>query len=136
MALLGLLLLPLNFRGGDDASHGHSLLHLWADAADGMIDHHHHATHVSQGESLDWLNPEASVEALGATDGQQNQVPDVGEHDDSMPNPGTIHLLAAALPALIAPRASHESPIQRDALPTGRNPEVLIPPPRTIVLAA
>src|SRR5829696_2912325 len=42
MALLGLLLLPSSYRAGAESAHAHSLIQLWADAANGTIRHHVH----------------------------------------------------------------------------------------------
>jgi hypothetical protein len=40
LALLGLLLLPIQMRAGTTYIHPHALLHLLLDAGDGAIDHH------------------------------------------------------------------------------------------------
>jgi hypothetical protein len=131
-----LLLLPLNFRGGGEASHGHSLLQLWADAVDGTIDHHHHAGHSAAQSSFAWLDPEATAGSPSTTNVQHPYAPDVGDADDSMPTPGTIHLLIASLGTLIPPRVPTASPVRREVVPVGRSLDVLIPPPRMAATAA
>lgn len=136
LALLGLVLLPLNYRGGGDVSHGHSLLQLWADAADGTIDHHHHPTHAAPLAGLDWLAPEVSIESAASADIQQPHPPDVGDHEDSLPMPGTIPFLVASLAVVRAPRTPLAAPERRANLPAGRAPAVPIPPPRPVGLAA
>ena len=40
VALLGLLLLPIQMRAGAASPHPHALLHLLLDARDGAFDHH------------------------------------------------------------------------------------------------
>src|SRR5687768_12233062 len=40
MALLGLLLLPANYRAGAESAHAHSLIQLWTDANNGTVRHH------------------------------------------------------------------------------------------------
>ena len=37
MALLGLLLLPSDYRAGAESAHAHSLIQLWADASQGQF---------------------------------------------------------------------------------------------------
>ena len=39
-ALLGVLALPVQYRGGVDLPHAHAALQLWTDPADGAFDHH------------------------------------------------------------------------------------------------
>lgn len=55
LALIGLLLLPSDYRAGAEAAHGHTLMHLWLDAADGAV--HHHQEPGGQGAAWDWLKP-------------------------------------------------------------------------------
>ena len=40
VAVLGVLALPVGFRGGAQTPHPHALFQLWHDAADGAADHH------------------------------------------------------------------------------------------------
>src|SRR5688572_27726859 len=40
MALLGLLLLPSDYRAGANSAHAHSFIQLWADANTGTVRHH------------------------------------------------------------------------------------------------
>lgn len=125
MALVGLLLLPSNFRAGGEITHGHSLLQLWADAADGHIDHHHH--HQAAAPLLDWLDPIADTAAQSAPD--QNGI-DVGGHDDSTPAPGTVHLLPATLTFFLAFAIVRLPSFQKEQTLVGCCPDVLLPPPR------
>jgi hypothetical protein len=126
MALLGLCLLPSNFRGGGELSHGHSLLHLWADAADGHIDHHHHYRQTAA-PLVDWLDPVADAAAQSAPDGDEI---DVGGHDDSSPAPGTVHFLPATATFFIAFGGARLPSFQNERTHVGCCPDVLLPPPR------
>ena len=40
VAVLGVLALPVSYRGGAEVAHPHAVFQLWADGADGSTDHH------------------------------------------------------------------------------------------------
>ena len=136
LALLSLMSLPSNFRAGADALHGHSLVQLWADAADGRVDHHlHHGTaaEVVRLQS-DWFDPRVELDAPAPWSGLVQL--DVSEHDDTTPAPGGIHLLLATF-ALVPPVGAAARPLVTARRPlAGRTPGVLAPPPRAIPAAA
>lgn len=123
MSLLGLLLLPLDYRAGAEQAHGHSLFALGADAADGSI--HHHGS-----RPLDWLDPAVEVNpADDAATAAKEQV-DVGETQDSSPAPGGVHMLLAVV-TLLHPTVSIRDPAVVHARRLlGRVPYSLSPPPR------
>lgn len=129
LALVGLFLLPSDFRAGSESIHGHSLVHLLIDAADGRIDHRHADNDGLRPVAvLDWLDP--SVQDPAASDVRSAGSIDVGEHQESTSVSSGVHLLLVPLmlvPALVGPR-------QRAIVPgvrlTGRSPLVLLPPPR------
>jgi hypothetical protein len=128
LALLGLLLLPSDYRAGAETPHAHALLQLWLDAGDGSV-HHHHGTGVHAG-AWDWLElPALDVEAAGS-DHTSPSGPDVGEHQDSVPAGGGAHLLLQTVPILflaaprIVPQTGPGRPLR------GRAVAVLLPPPR------
>ena len=63
MALLGLLLLPANYRAGAESAHAHSLIQLWTDVSNGTVRHHvdHDRVHPSPGVSSSWFDPSVDV---------------------------------------------------------------------------
>jgi hypothetical protein len=137
LALLGLLLLPSDYRAGAETAHGHALMHLWFDAADGAIRHHHDAAaHVaSQAAAWEWLDP--SVAGAAETEYLQTGEarPDVAGHQDSTPAVGGVHLLAAAV-ALLVLGAARLFPLPAPyRAPSSRAVPVLLPPPRWTPLA-
>jgi hypothetical protein len=124
-----MLLLPCDYRAGAGLSHPHSLLQLWLDAADGTIAHDH----------ADGLG---SVSAMALDAGHAHDAgespssrtvdlhPDVGEHQPSAPVVSGLHVLTLAIalfPELIGRQGPPARPIR---LLVGRNPRVLVPPPR------
>jgi hypothetical protein len=130
LALLGLFLLPSDFRAGAATVHAHSIVQLWIDARDGVVEHHHHGyalPHAGDGSARDWFDP-----AFGMVDppSASNEDPDVAEHNDSVPTAsGGPFLLAAALtlPAiggLRGPTPALSTPL------LGRSPRIPLPPPR------
>jgi hypothetical protein len=139
LALLGLLLLPTDYRAGAETAHGHALIQLWFDAADGAI-HHHHAP-VAAGNSAprdvvqDWLEPavvdpaERDVRAAG------DDRPDVGSQQDSAPVGGSVHLLVKIVVFLVLAVARPAPTVKSRRAPQGRVTRVLLPPPRWAPLA-
>jgi hypothetical protein len=45
---LGLLTLPIQYRGGAEQPHAHAFVQIWLDAADGSFDHHRRAVADTQ----------------------------------------------------------------------------------------
>src|SRR5215213_11934086 len=88
LALLGVILLPSDYRAGAEFPHAHSLVQLWVDAEDGMV-HHHDAGSTAWDEA-----------------GSSKERPDIGEHDDSMPTTSGMHLLLNAITILTVAPAS------------------------------
>ncbi len=131
LALIGLLFLPTEYRGGASTPHSHALLQLLLDAQDGHFAHVHAHPEASAGVAFDWLDPTVADDAAGATRGG----PDVGGQQESAPALSIITFLVV-LPLL---------PMTRNALPrvvpgtrrlNGRTPRVLIPPPRAAAIRA
>jgi len=128
-----MLMLPSDFRAGSESAHGHSLIHLWADAADGHIAHQHQGLHAFAGHQplVDWLDP---VVEDATPDLADASAPDVGDHDDSTSPASGVHLLLAAIsivPPISAPRM-HAIAVSRR--PCGVAPRVLLPPPRSLLV--
>jgi hypothetical protein len=125
LALIGLLFLPTEYRGGASAPHSHALLQLLLDAQDGHFLHIHAQPEMSAGHAYGWLDPAVADDAVGTTQGR----PDVGSQQESAPALSIITFLVV-LPQL---------PMTRNALPrvlpeirrlSGLTPRVLFPPPR------
>src|SRR5215213_8827183 len=95
LALLGVILLPSDYRAGAEFPHAHSLVQLWVDAADGIV-HHHDAGATA------WDEVASSSHERGSSLGASEERPDIGEHEDSMPTTSGIHLLLSAITMLIA----------------------------------
>lgn len=131
LALVGILFIPTEYRGGAVSPHSHALLQLVLDAQDGQIIH----THAHQDAAfvaLDWLNPE--VPDTAADQVQAQLQPDIGQQQDRASTVSIISFLVM-LPALLM--LSGDLPRVAPAMPrlVGRSPRVLFPPPRTFVAA-
>jgi hypothetical protein len=132
MALLGLLLLPSSYRAGAESAHAHSLIQLWADAANGTIRHHlhHRLAHPASGFSSSWLDPVVRETETSASVASHDEKPDAAEQQESAPVSSGVHLLLTAMMA-IAALAKCPVPVdlpgrRRHGLP----PPILVPPPR------
>ena len=131
LALIGLLFLPTEYRGGASVPHSHALLQLLLDAQDGHFQHSH--AHGAAGSSLaiDWLDPAVT----GNASSTMTRHPDVGQQQESAPALSVITFLVV-LPLLpivlnVLPRVSLVTPRLR-----GHSPRVLFPPPRFAATSA
>jgi hypothetical protein len=131
LALIGLLLMPIDYRGGAEQPHAHSLLQLLLDASDGHLDHEH-AENASFNPiaAPSWFDPEvggadAPNDAHAAAEGV-----DAGQQRHSDSSFSDIPFLLVALIAL--PHVARvRSEVMRDSGPLhGCAPKVLSPPPR------
>jgi hypothetical protein len=124
LALLGLLLLPIDYRAGAEQPHAHSLPQLWADAADGVV--HHHGP-----SAIDWLDPAVDAGEAARSSIVGSAAADVGEQQDSAPAAGGLHMLLVALVVLRAVSAVRR-PVSNPARPlAGLAPRIPSPPPRS-----
>ena len=132
MALLGLVLLPANYRAGAESAHAHSLIQLWVDAANGAIRHHleHGMVHPDPGESSSWFDPFVSDSGTISSVGVDDERPDVVAQQESTPMSSGINLLLAAMLALIALGVCKAPPAVPDRRQSGLPPRILVPPPR------
>jgi hypothetical protein len=131
MALLSMLLLPSVYRAGADFPHDHSLLQLLIDASDGVIDHHHAGTRdVAVTATLDWFDPGVPDASAGFASGASEQLPDVGERQESAPATSGVHLMLSVLMLMPAIAGARRTLIEPSRRLTGRAPRVLLPPPR------
>ncbi len=137
LALMGLLLLPSNYRAGAETAHGHALMQLWIDASDGAV-HHHHASvaHTAfQGAAWDWLDPAVNDPTASEAHAAGAAQPDEGQHQDATPAAGGVHLLLTAVALLVLVTARSVPPLAPCRLPKSRVTRVLLPPPRWTPLA-
>lgn len=125
LALIGLLFLPTEYRGGASTPHSHALLQLLLDAQDGRFEHTHAYPGASAGRAFDWLDPAVADDAASTSPGR----PDVGQQQESAPALSVVTFLVV-LPLLtimlkVLPRISADT-----RRLNGRQPRVLFPPPR------
>lgn len=130
LALLGLLLLPTNYRADGSSQHGHALLQVWADAADGRLQHHGDDD-VATGIQSDWLDP--LVTDQGAAQDASRR-PDVGGQNDSAPASGGMPLLVDGVVVPVEAVAA-AAIVAAIALLAGRPAPVPTPPPRGALAA-
>jgi hypothetical protein len=120
LALLGLLLLPIQMRAGAQHPHPHALLHLLVDARDGVFDHHTlgvagSATHHDS-------------EAADTAGAHNPDIPTVGQ---SISAAGGLVALAAVVAALVIPPPLAEAIWPRPVHWRNRLRAIEPPPPRT-----
>jgi hypothetical protein len=96
LALLGLLLLPIQMRAGAQHPHPHALLQLLVDMSDGSFDHHTF-------EEVAASPPHDHAEATGAAGTHQPDIPTLGK---SVSAAGGLAVLAALVTALLIPPPS------------------------------
>ena len=121
LALLSLLLLPIQMRAGTQHPHPHALLQLVLDASDGSFDHH------TLGEAAASPAHDHSGD-FAATDGHQPDVPSLGPFVSAL---GGLAILAALITSLLIPPPLAERTWLQPTRCRGRFPTLEPPPPRT-----
>jgi hypothetical protein len=132
MALLGLLLLPSNYRAGARSAHAHSLIQLWSDANNGTVRHHvdHDRMHPSPGVSSSWFDPSVGGTESTAIMSLDDERPDAAEHQEAAPVSSGVHLLLTIMMA-IGTLGMCQTPITGPHRRySGLSPRILVPPPR------
>jgi hypothetical protein len=132
MALLGLLLLPASYRAGAQSAHAHSLIQLWADAANGTVRHHpdHGLAHAAPGGSSSWFDPTVGDIETTPSVGFDDQRPDPAAEQESAPATSGVHLLLTAIMAIAALGICQTPSDVPDRRHGGLSPRILVPPPR------
>ena len=131
--MLGVILLPSDYRAGAERAHAHSLLQLWIDASDGVIQHHIYGSLATHPQSHDWValtSDEAEDTQEHADCRSCHSEPDVGDQQDSAPASSGAELILAAsilLPFVAKPPVAGAG---SDHRLSGQTPGVLLPPPR------
>jgi hypothetical protein len=137
MALLGLLLLPSNYRAGATSAHAHSLIQLWADANNGTVRHHvdHGRAHPNPGVTTSWFDPSVGATGSTATMDFADERPDAAKQQESTPASSGVHLLLTIMMAIVTP-GTRQTPIEiAHRRYSGLSPRILVPPPRWTVIA-
>jgi hypothetical protein len=132
VALLGLLLLPANYRAGAESAHAHSLFQLWAEAANGTIRHHpdHGPAHAWSGGSSSWFDPAVGDIEPTPSVGFDGQRPDVAAQQESAPVSSGVDLLLTTTIAIVA-LGIRQAPIDvPDRRLRDLPPRTRVPPPR------
>jgi hypothetical protein len=132
MAMLGLLLLPANYRAGAESAHAHSLIQLWAEAANGTVRHHqdYGLAYAGAGGSTSWFDPAVGAPETSPTVGFDDERPDAAAEQESAPVSSGVHLLLTTMTAIIA-LGMCQAPIDvPDRGRRGLPPRILVPPPR------
>jgi hypothetical protein len=128
LALLGLLIMPIDYRGGDTHPHAHSLLQLVLDASDGVLLHDHADPRPTSGGTVQrsWFDPDTPVTSSerGTSEGATHGVVDSYS--------GIPFLLAALVTVTFAVGFEIEKSIDSDRL-RGCIPEILCPPPQAAI---
>lgn len=130
MALVGILLIPTEYRGGAGTLHSHALFQLLLDASDGQVAHTH--SHVTpRSYATDWLDPQI----LDPASSQERVRPDVGQQQERVSAVSIITFVLLLPHVLMIPSAlPRVSPTPRRLV--GMTLRVLSPPPRAAVVAA
>ena len=125
LALIGLLFLPTEYRGGAAAPHSHALIQLLLDAQDGHFKHIHAHPEASTGIAHDWLDPAVADDASNA--GQSRL--DFGQQQESAPALSVVTFLVVLPLLLMVPNTLPRISLETHRL-KGRTPRVLSPPPQ------
>ncbi|MDQ3226854.1 MAG: hypothetical protein M3Q50_09530 [Chloroflexota bacterium] len=142
LALLGLFLLPTQYRAGAETAHAHSLAQLWVDAGDGSVHHHdfvpsHHESGPSHaGGAASWFDPAAGAGSVGEHREHGLASLDVGEQHDAAPAASGVHFLAGAMTTVVIAAASRAPIGFASRIPQSLYQRVLFPPPRRIAATA
>ena len=127
LALLGIFLLPTNYRAGAVTAHGHSLLQLWVDATDGRMLHHTEAPSGVASVRPTWFDPLVTDQTPTVND---PAAPDSGDQSDSMPASGGGQFLVVSVIVVIASVAARAAIVFPFSPLHGWSPTVPSPPPR------
>lgn len=132
LALLGILLFPTNYRAGAMTAHGHSLFQLWADAADGRVQHHGAPSSDAASNQRSGFDPSVIDQTVTVND---QAASDGGDQSDSEPASFGAKFFVTSVTFSIAAVAVRE-PIVLPLRPLyGWSPAVPSPPPRQLPAA-
>ena len=123
LALIGLLLLPVEMRAGTERPHAHSLFQLLLDASDGKIDHH-------APEEADEAGHHEGHEREAAASGSETREPDLPVYSDVIAVSASLAALALIAALLSVPRATTAANWLSPCPWRDRIPALEPPPPR------
>jgi hypothetical protein len=129
--------LPIDYRGGSDQPHAHSLVQLIVDSGDGHLSHVHASSAVADAspDARSWFDPIADPVAGGNVAQENEEGIDAGQQHGSVTTYSSIpFLLAAAIVVAVLVGARREAIVASSRL-IGRSPRVPLPPPRHAVAA-
>ncbi len=132
LAVVGLCLLPSDYRAGGEIAHGHSLFQLWADSADGIVEHHHQtgSLGIIAASSHDWLDPLIPDAGMAEESSAAGHRADLADQHDSAPASSGIHLLLVGLAIPFGLDGSRVMVFGHGQSMVGRVTRILSPPPR------
>ena len=132
MALLGLLLLPTNYRAGAKSAHAHSLIQLFADVANGTVRHHldHGWAPPRPAGSSSWFDPSVSDPETNRSVGSDDERVDATEQQESAPVLSGVHVLLTVMMAIVALGMCQAPIAVPDRRQSGLPARILVPPPR------
>ena len=138
MALLGLLLLPANYRAGAEIAHAHSFIQLWADAADGTIRHHHDhgLAHPGAERSPSWFDSSGGETGTTASASIDDERADAAGQQESTPVSSGVHLLLTVMATIVAPGIRQAPIAVSGRRQSGLSPRIFAPPPRWTTAAS
>ena len=124
VALIGIALLPVEYRGGADTPHAHASLQLWWDTAHGSTRHHPWPGTMSRTPDNDARASASAIVPEGNLDS-----PTVSKLTTAIEYPAIVTVLPLLFClALRVPRAWSVSPLR-----VGRFPAPETPPPRSLL---
>lgn len=130
-AALGLLTMPVEYRGGAKDAHSHGILQFWVEAGHGSLDHHHRdgSPHHEVGEVR-----ERAADVTGQSTSDEVEIPRLS---DAATAQWFVPMALAFATAMFLPVLSTRAQPFRIQIerPTGRNPAPTPPPPRFALFA-
>jgi hypothetical protein len=137
LALLGLLVLPIDYRGGSVQPHAHSLLQLIVDSGDGHFSHVHAGSVAVDppANAKSWFDPVADPPAGEPVALENAEGIDSGQQHGSVATYSSIPFLLVAAIVVAAPVGARREAIVAAGRLIGRSPRLPLPPPRLAVAA-
>jgi hypothetical protein len=135
LAVLCVLMMPVEYRGGAEASHAHAVFQFWASEGVGALDHHghDHETVTSRADSLavgGWLAPITGAESPATATDAPPDTPRLSEFTVAAERAVGMAVAVSAALALLSLVVLRLLPIASVRIPLGLTPAPEAPPPR------